>query len=100
MNRGPLGTVALNRELQELMNPQGAPIGTTGLRVGDKVMQIRNNYDLEVFNGDVGSLEAYDEEEQRAQVRFDERRVEYALDELDELVLAYAATVHKSQGSE
>ena len=66
----------------------------------DKVMQIRNNYEKEVFNGDIGVVEAADREERELKVRFDERTVTYDVTELDELVLAYATTIHKSQGSE
>jgi exodeoxyribonuclease V alpha subunit len=100
MNRGNLGTVTLNLELQRLLNPNGEPLGTTGMRVGDKVMQVRNNYTLEVFNGDIGRVEAVDENEQAASVRFDNRSLRYGFADLDELSLAYACTVHKSQGSE
>ena len=100
MHRGPLGASALNAALQAALNPDGEPVGTTGLRVGDRVMQVRNNYDLDVFNGDLGCIESWDEAARRALVTFDERRVTYEATGLYELVLAYACTVHKAQGSE
>jgi exodeoxyribonuclease V alpha subunit len=102
MHRGLLGAANLNAELQALLNPAGAAIvrGSRLFRVGDKVMQIRNNYDLEVFNGDIGRIEAVDEIERAALVRFDGRRVTYDAADLDELVLAYACSIHKAQGSE
>lgn len=102
MNRGPLGTERLNAELRARLNPDGAAIERGGrlLRVGDKVMQIRNNYDLEVWNGDLGRISGVDEEESKVVVSFDGREVEYDLATLDELQLAYACTIHKSQGSE
>jgi exodeoxyribonuclease V alpha subunit len=100
MHRGELGAGNLNLLLQEALTAGAAGIerGTRQLRVGDKVMQIRNDYDKEVWNGDSGIVESAADE--ALAVRFDERVIEYALDELDALVLAYAATVHKSQGSE
>ncbi len=104
-NRGPLGTEALNAMLRDLLNPLG-PTGqeiTRGgrsFRVGDKVMQVRNNYDLEVYNGDIGRVAGIDEEEQVVRVTIDGREVVYELSMLDELVLAYACSIHKSQGSE
>ncbi len=99
MHRGTCGAHALNETLQALLNPDGEPLGgPRGLRVGDKVMQVRNDYEKEVFNGDVGRIEARTSDGVR--VRFDERRVDYAADALDALVLAYACSVHKSQGSE
>jgi exodeoxyribonuclease V alpha subunit len=108
MNRGLLGTASLNAELQALLNPStpgaagDAEIvrGTRSFRAGDKVMQIRNNYDLEVFNGDIGRVAAIDAESRSAQVRYDDRVVTYEYAELDELVLAYACSIHKAQGSE
>ncbi len=100
MNRGSLGTLSINAELQRLLNPNGEPVGASLLRVGDKVMQTRNNYNLDVFNGDLGLMEAVDASAQTALVRFEERTIRYAFSELDELSLAYACTVHKSQGSE
>jgi len=102
MHRALLGAGNLNTELQALLNPTGPEIkrGAKILRVGDKVMQIRNNYDLEVFNGDLGRIQAIDSEEQQVAVRFEDRLVHYEWADLDELVLAYACTVHKSQGSE
>ncbi len=102
MNRGPLGTDNLNATLRDLLNPEG-PMVTRGghsLRVGDKVMQVRNNYDLEVFNGDIGRVCAIDEVDQIVKVIIDGREVAYDYGSLDELVLAYACTIHKSQGSE
>ncbi len=102
MNRGPAGAVALNEALQAALNPRGASLvrGTRTFRVGDKVMQLRNDYDKAVFNGDVGFITALDEGEAAMTVRFDDREIPYDASELDELVLAYACTVHKSQGSE
>jgi len=101
-NRGPLGTEALNARLRDLLNPEGAAVTRGGqtLRVGDKVMQVRNNYDLEVFNGDIGRVAAIDEEEHLVRVAMDGRQVVYDFGSLDELVLSYACTIHKSQGSE
>jgi exodeoxyribonuclease V alpha subunit len=101
-NRGPLGTEALNARLRDLLNPEGVTVTRGGqtLRVGDKVMQVRNNYDLEVFNGDIGRIAGIDEEEQQVRVALDGREVVYDFASLDELVLSYACTIHKSQGSE
>jgi exodeoxyribonuclease V alpha subunit len=100
MHKGTLGTENLNRELRELLNPVGTPIRGDRFRVGDRVMQTRNNYDKEVFNGDVGRIISYDREEEEAVVSFDGREVRYHISEMDELILAYAVTVHKAQGSE
>lgn len=101
MNRGPLGTKELNRALQMKLNPNGATLGNRPLRVGDRVMQTKNNYDLEVFNGDTGRIVTWDEDELEAVVDFgDGRTVVYGSSDLGELVLAYAVTIHKSQGSE
>jgi exodeoxyribonuclease V alpha subunit len=102
MHRGELGAGSLNQLLQESLTAgaDGVERGARALRVGDKVMQVRNDYDKEVWNGDSGVIEAVDREGEALSIRFDDRTVEYGLDELDALVLAYAATVHKSQGSE
>jgi exodeoxyribonuclease V alpha subunit len=102
MNRGPAGALALNEALQSALNPRGDALvrGTRTYRVGDKVMQLRNDYDRNVFNGDVGYVSSIDPEESTMVVRFDEREVPFEGTELDELTLAYACTVHKSQGSE
>jgi exodeoxyribonuclease V alpha subunit len=102
MHKGIVGAANLNRILQDALNPAGEGIvrGEKRFRVGDKVMQIRNNYPREVFNGDIGWIEAIDPAAQEVTVRFDARRVLYEFADLDELVLAYAVSVHKSQGSE
>jgi exodeoxyribonuclease V alpha subunit len=102
MNRGLLGTHNLNGELQRCLNPHGRELtrGGRNFRINDKVMQIRNNYDKEVFNGDIGNVVKIDLEEQEFTVQFEDRRVVYDFNELDELVLAYAVSVHKAQGSE
>lgn len=102
MNRGSLGVHALNQMLQETLNPSGEMLskGARTFRSGDKVMQLRNNYDKDVFNGDIGFVEALSLEDQTLQVRFDERLVDYEMLDLDELGLAYATSIHKSQGSE
>ncbi len=102
MNRGPLGTDNLNAVLRDLLNPEGATVtrGGHSLRVGDKVMQVRNNYDLEVFNGDIGRVRAIDEVAQIVTVTVDGREVAYDFSMIDELTLAYACSIHKSQGSE
>jgi exodeoxyribonuclease V alpha subunit len=102
MRRGLLGTISLNQELQALLNPESAAVrrGASALRLGDRVMQIRNNYDLGVFNGDVGRIGRVDADEETVTVVFGGRRVEYEPAQLDELLLAYACSVHKSQGSE
>jgi exodeoxyribonuclease V alpha subunit len=102
MNRGPLGTENLNGVLRDLLNPEGVMVtrGGRSLRVGDKVMQVRNNYDLEVFNGDIGQVRKIDEVDQVLTVAIDGREVTYDFGSIDELVLAYACSIHKSQGSE
>ncbi len=100
MHKGSLGTENLNRELREVLNPYGTKIRGDRFRVGDRVMQTRNNYDKEVFNGDIGRIENYDTEEEEALVEFDGRAVIYHISELDEITLAYAVTIHKAQGSE
>ncbi len=102
MHRGLLGSINLNAHLQQVLNPQGRAVsrGSRQFRVGDKVMQIRNNYDLEVYNGDIGRVLALDEEQRKVTVTFDERPVSYEPSDLDELVLGYACSIHKSQGSE
>ena len=102
MNRGPLGTHALNRELQSLLNPAGRELraGDRTFREGDRVIQLRNNYDKGVFNGSIGRILAIDTAKARLNVAFEETHAEYELSELDELALAYAISVHKSQGSQ
>jgi exodeoxyribonuclease V alpha subunit len=102
MKRGLLGSANLNAVLRDLLNPTGPSLsrGSHSLRLGDKVMQVRNNYDLEVWNGDIGRVAGVDEENQRLQVVFDGRAVTYELAALDELALAYACSIHKAQGSE
>ena len=102
MQRGTVGAGNLNIELQNALNPTGLSLTRDGytFRQGDKVMQIRNNYDKNVFNGDIGYITAVDTNERTLTVTFDSRLVEYDITELDEIVLAYAVTIHKSQGSE
>jgi exodeoxyribonuclease V alpha subunit len=102
MHRGPVGTESLNAALQQAIGGRGPALekGFRRFHVGDKVMQSRNNYTLDVYNGDIGRVEALDLEGLRAAVRFDDRIVEVEGDALDDLEPAYAVTVHKSQGSE
>lgn len=104
MNRGATGTQKLNHDMQQLLNgstqkPQTMMMGIT-YRQDDRVMQIKNNYDKKVFNGDIGTITDIDTEEQIAMIDFDGQLISYAFDEMNELVLAYAITIHKSQGSE
>jgi exodeoxyribonuclease V alpha subunit len=103
MNRGRLGVQAINVELQRLLNPDAEPrvqtFGTT-YAPGDKVLQRVNNCDKEVFNGDIGRITAIDPEQSTLTVTFDGRAVDDDFGDLDELALAYAASIHKSQGSE
>ncbi len=102
MQRTDTGAANLNALLQQALNRNTLHLkrGSTEYRLHDKVMQIRNNYDKEVFNGDIGQICAVDLEERTLQVMYDNRRVNYEALELDELVLAYATTIHKAQGSE
>jgi len=103
MNRGGLGARALNLALQQALNPPGEQrvdrFGWT-FCAGDKVMQVINDYDRDVFNGDLGVISSVDLAEGELRVSFDGREVSYGFGELDELVLAYATTIHKAQGSE
>ena len=100
MYRGETGANNLNRVLQDELNPKGQEMTRGGIRfrVGDKVMQVRNNYDRDVFNGDIGRVHGIEDDILR--VRFQDRVLAYEFSELDELVLAYAMSVHKSQGAE
>ncbi len=117
MQRGVAGATNLNLSLQEALNPAEHDIFMRGrgkvtmpkeclrrsgyaFRADDKVMQIRNNYDKEVFNGDIGIIESVNETDRNLKVNFDGRSIEYDVTELDELVHAYATTIHKAQGSE
>lgn len=102
MKKGVIGTESLNLDLQNVLNPQTNAIFHGGNRFsqGDKVMQIRNNYTKEVYNGDIGKIAQIDHEKQELTVFFEENEVSYFFYELDELVLAYATSVHKYQGSE
>jgi exodeoxyribonuclease V alpha subunit len=102
MHRGAAGTAALNEILQTALNPDGNAIDLRSqkLRVGDKVIQTRNDYDREVFNGDVGYIESLSVEARSLRVRFDHGLVDYDEGALDSLTLSYAMSVHKSQGSE
>lgn len=122
MHKYEVGTQAMNQLLQQTLNPGGrgrssgrkvggaaghafttlAEVrrGDVVFRTGDKVMQVRNDYEKEVFNGDVGYIVGIDQESRVVRVSFDDRLVDYATSELDELVLAYAISIHKSQGSE
>ena len=102
MRRNLLGTENLNSVIQTALNPSGPSLvrGCTHFRVNDRVMQLRNNYDKEVFNGDIGFIKQVDTEDRALIVLFDGRPVRYVQSELDELVLAYACSIHKSQGSE
>lgn len=102
MQRGEVGAANLNAVLQSSLNPDGPCLSRAGniYRQGDKVMQIRNNYDKNVFNGDIGYISAVDTVDRTLTVIFDGNPIEYDVTELDELTLAYAVTIHKSQGSE
>ena len=102
MHRGMLGTIQLNREMQSLLNPVGDSLqrGEILLRANDKVMQLRNNYDKGIYNGDLGRITDIDRKEGKVHVDFYDKTVEYNDDELDEISLAYATSIHKSQGSE
>ena len=100
MHRGDAGVAALNEALQAALNPTGKPVPRRPFGVGDKVMQMRNDYEREVYNGDIGLIASVDEGTKEALVRFDGRDVSYGFDDTDSLALAYASTVHKAQGSE
>jgi exodeoxyribonuclease V alpha subunit len=102
MHKGTIGVANLNIELQKRLNPglSGISRGAWNFRLGDKVMQIVNNYDKDVFNGDIGWISKIDPEEKEVVIDFEERAVPYDYSDLDQVVLAYAVSVHKSQGSE
>ncbi|MGB8953413.1 MAG: ATP-dependent RecD-like DNA helicase [Candidatus Aminicenantales bacterium] len=102
MYKGFIGVDRLNSELQQRLNPyhEGLKVGNREIRVQDKVMQVRNNYEKEIFNGDIGMVVHIDKQKYRMIVNFDGRPLVYEKDELDDITLAYAVSVHKSQGSE
>jgi exodeoxyribonuclease V alpha subunit len=102
MHKGTIGVTNLNIELQKRLNPgqSGIARGAWNFRIGDKVMQIVNNYNKDVFNGDIGWISKIDPEEREVVIEFDGRLIPYDYSDLDEIVLAYAVSVHKSQGSE
>ena len=102
MHKGLVGAGNLNQELQEALNPGPDSLtrGGRNFRLHDKVMQIQNNYEKEVFNGDLGRILKIDPESQEVMIDFDGKKVPYDYADLDEVVLAYAVSIHKSQGSE
>lgn len=102
MHKGELGVSNLNKVLQEALNPGEASLASPekNFKTGDKVMQIRNNYDKDVFNGDIGRINSINSKDQNVMVSFDNRLVKYDFYEIDEIILSYAVSVHKSQGSE
>jgi len=102
IHRGSAGTEALNEMLQTALNPNGKSFICSGkkFRVGDKVMQMRNNYELEAFNGDIGIIEAFDNDARTMHVELEGRKLVYEEEHADDLSLAYACSIHKSQGSE
>lgn len=102
MRKNLLGADNINHVLQEAINPNGVAITKFGrvYRVGDRVMQLKNNYDKDVFNGDIGFVDDVDEEAGELVVNFDSRKVLYMQEDMDELIHAYATSIHKSQGSE
>lgn len=102
MQRGVVGAANLNMVLQQALNKSTESLSRSGytFKKGDRVMQIRNNYDKDVFNGDIGFVESINLEDRTLTVDFDGSIVEYEVSELDELTLAYATTIHKAQGSE
>ncbi len=102
MHRGELGVSRLNERLQEALAPPGREfvVGWRRFRIGDKVMQVRNNYELDIFNGDLGRVESIDHKERELTIRFDGRLVTIPSDDLEHVIPAYACTIHKSQGSE
>ncbi len=104
MNKGIVGTQQLNQQLQSILNPDATKPymsrNGTLFRVGDRIMQIRNNYDKFVFNGDIGIVGDINTEEKQLVIKFNEKSHTYEFDEMDEIVLAYAVSIHKSQGSE
>ncbi len=102
MLKGTAGVRTLNSSLQKALNPKAPFIqrGDTQFRLHDKVMQIKNNYDKDIYNGDIGTITFLDTEDRTLSIRMDDRVIPYLYEELDELVLAYAISVHKSQGGE
>lgn len=102
MRKGPFGTMELNKKLQKLLNPNGTGIAIAGTewKVGDRVMQLQNNYDKNIFNGDIGFITSISKDAKKFDADFDGRILEFSGEDINELVLAYASTVHKAQGSE
>jgi exodeoxyribonuclease V alpha subunit len=102
MHRGTLGDENLNNELQQALNPDGQVItkGFSNFKVNDKVMQIKNNYEKDVFNGDIGKITGFNKAKKEITILFEGRSIKYSIEEMEEIKLAYACTVHKAQGSE
>jgi exodeoxyribonuclease V alpha subunit len=100
MKKGPCGLEELNRRLQERLNPDGEKLGTKGLRLGDRVIQTRNDYNIEVMNGEVGVVVEHDREESTVRIDFGDRGVTVPVGDLDTFLPAYAISVHRSQGSQ